>query len=194
MPWCILCAVTLHVALATPEPVKHLDLESFLGRWYQTYGSVSVKYATEFGANCVFVDYSKSQGAIALTNSVSILGLRVSVEGFAVPSPNATGVFQVSLGPSLLAPKHPKPFVHPNYVIVALGPKLEGKYEYAVVTDPIFLSLYILTRDVGRFADFEEEVLQKVADMGFTSFLNKPRRTNQNGCNYPAPRAILEVV
>ena len=193
--FCGLCLATLDLVLAKPEPVKQLDLESFLGRWYQTYGSFSVKYATELGANCVFVDYSKSQGAVALTNSVSVLGFRFSVQGFAVPSPNETGVFDVSLGPSSLAPRHPKPFQSPNYVIVALGPKYEGKYEYAVVTDPTFLSLYILTRDVGRFVNFEQELLEKVAEMGFNSFLNKPRKTNQHGCKYPLPTGkILELV
>lgn len=187
MRCCILSLLVCCIS-ATPEPVKNLDVESFLGRWYQTYGSFSVKYATEAGANCVFVDYVSSQGVIALTNSVSLLGLRFSVRGFAVPSPNETGVFDVSLGPTWVAPKHPRPFRRPNYLVVNLGPKYDGKYEYAVVTDPSFLSLYILTRDTQRFASFEEDVLKEVAAMGFTSFLNKPRKTNQNGCNYPDPQ------
>jgi hypothetical protein len=63
------------------------------------------------------------------------------------------------------------------------------------VTDPTFLSLYILTRDVGRFVNFEQELLEKVAEMGFNSFLNKPRKTNQHGCKYPLPTGkILELV
>ena len=181
---------------AKPLPVKKLDVDSFLGRWYQTYGSLSVKYATEAGANCVFVDYAPSStaGVIALENSVSLLGRRFSVEGFAVPSPNETGVFEVSLGPGWLAPKEPRAFKKANYVIVALGPKFEGKYEYAVVTDPIFLSLYILTRDVQRFAALEDDVLKLVKQMGFTTFLNKPRRTNQEGCQYPKPRQQMIAV
>ncbi|CAE6932892.1 unnamed protein product [Symbiodinium sp. CCMP2456] len=188
------------VAAATgekPAPVDKLDVPAFLGRWYQTYGSFSVKYATELGADCVYVDYGalSNSSAISLVNSVQVFGHRVSVEGFAVPSPDRVGIFDVSLGPPGLAPKAPEPFRKSNYIVLMLGPRVGGKYDYAVVTDPTFLSLYVLVRDVSRFGRLHEAgVLDKVSQMGFTSFLNRPRRTNQHGCKYSDKDGTAVVV
>ena len=185
--WILAWSVAAVATKERPAPVEKLDVASFLGRWYQTYGSFSVKYATELGANCVYVDYEaiSNSSAISLVNSVQVFGHRVSVRGFAVPSPDRVGVFDVSLGPPGLAPKVPQPYHKANYIVLALGPQVDGKYDYAVVTDPTYLSLYVLTRDVPRFARLHEaDVLEKVSEMGFTSFLNKPRRTNQQGCQY----------
>ena len=186
--WLLLAgSIAASQAAEKPSPVQELDVKSFLGRWYQTYGSFSVKYATELGANCVYVDYEAvpESSAISLVNSVQLFGHRVSVQGFAVPSPERVGVFDVSLGPPGLAPKAPKPYQKPNYIVLALGPQVGGRYDYAIITDPTYLSLYILVRDVARFAElYETDVLEKASQMGFTSFLNKPRRTNQRGCVY----------
>lgn len=143
-----------------------------------------MKYGQELGANCVFVDYEAAGAAVALTNSVQLLGRRVDVRGFAVPSPSEAGVFDVKLGPGAWAPRAPHRFERANYVVAALGPKYLGKYEYAVVTDPSKSTLYILVRDTKRFAAYEQAVLQTVAELGFTSFMNRPRKTNQERCSY----------
>eukprot|EP00931_Biecheleriopsis_adriatica_P039591 TRINITY_DN22632_c0_g1_i1.p1 TRINITY_DN22632_c0_g1~~TRINITY_DN22632_c0_g1_i1.p1 ORF type:complete len:204 (+),score=27.62 TRINITY_DN22632_c0_g1_i1:82-693(+) len=177
-----------------PQPVESLDLAAFAGRWYQTYGSLSVKYATELGANCVYVEYGAvaNSSAVSVTNSVSILGMRVDVHGFAVPNPQRTGEFEVALGPPGHGPASPTPFKHTNYVVIALGPVVAGLYDYAVVTDPSLLSLYVLTRDVARFSELHEaDVLQLVEKQGFTNMLNKPRKTNQQGCKYPNELAVI---
>ena len=195
--WLLCIWIAAPVRGEKPDPVEHLYVPSFLGRWYQTYGSFSVKYATELGANCVYVDYEAvaNSSAISLVNSVQVFGHRVSVQGFAVPSPHRVGVFDVSLGPPGLAPKAPRPYRKSNYVVLVLGPRVGGRYDYAVVTDPTYLSLYILARDVARFAQLHEgEVLEKVSQMGFTSFLNKPRRTNQIGCDYNITDATAFVL
>lgn len=65
------------------------------------------------------------------------------------------------------------------------GPKVEDKYDWAIVSGPGQTQLYILTRDVARFeSDYEASVLAMVEQMGFTTFLNKPRPTSQEGCRY----------
>lgn len=113
---------------------------------------------------------------------------RVAVEGFAAPNPDVAGVFQVVLGP----PGNPptdipafNPNARSNYVVAAVGPKVDGMYDYAVVSDPSGETLYVLARDVGRFGEqYEKDVLQLVEDLGFTNFLNKPHKSNQEGCTY----------
>mmetsp|Transcript_98487 Transcript_98487/g.306673 ORF Transcript_98487/g.306673 Transcript_98487/m.306673 type:complete len:209 (+) Transcript_98487:37-663(+) len=186
-------------AAAPPTPVERLELQSYLGRWYQVYASFTVKYTMELGGNCVTADYGVLAGradAISVTNAVDVLGKQVKVSGYAVADTTRTGVFEVSLGPEA-DPAHARPFGKPNYLVLAVGPLVDGRYDYAVVSDPRMLSLYILTRDVDRFRErYESDVLKKVSDLGFTSFLNKPRSTSQEGCTYapaPAPAAALVV-
>eukprot|EP00933_Yihiella_yeosuensis_P037914 TRINITY_DN31914_c0_g1_i2.p1 TRINITY_DN31914_c0_g1~~TRINITY_DN31914_c0_g1_i2.p1 ORF type:complete len:205 (-),score=29.54 TRINITY_DN31914_c0_g1_i2:99-713(-) len=188
----------LHLVQARVQPVDQLDLGAFTGRWYQTHGSLSVKYLTELGANCVYVEYGtmKDSSAVTVLNSVSVLGRRVNVGGFATPSPNEVGVFQVALGPPGHPAPKPAPFTKANYVVIDLGPKVDGKYDYAVVTDPSMLSLYVLARDAGRFKEkYRDDALQKISQMGFNTFYNKPLETNQEGCRYPSESSeFLEAI
>mmetsp|Transcript_104251 Transcript_104251/g.185254 ORF Transcript_104251/g.185254 Transcript_104251/m.185254 type:complete len:201 (+) Transcript_104251:66-668(+) len=168
-----------------PEPVSELLLEPYLGHWYQTYGSATVIYGTEFGANCVTADYDKvaNSTAVSVQNTVFPLGYKTGVTGYAVQNPSAHGEFEVHLGPGS-DPAKPKPFANANYIVMELGPVVDGKYDYALVTDPSSLSLYVLVRDVVRFrSNYETAVLETLESKGFTHLLNKPRRTNQNGCH-----------
>ena len=83
-------------------------------------------------------------------------------------------------------PENPQPFSKSNYWIIGLGPiNADGFYDWATVSDEGLQSLYVLARDVATFkAEYEDEVLSTLAAQGFTSFLNKPIETNQDGCTY----------
>ena len=53
--------------------------------------------------------------------------------------------------------------------------KENGLYEYAVITDPNSVSLYVLARDVGRFKHlYEDEVIEFCNKAGFSSYYNQP--------------------
>merc|ERR1712039_122800 len=117
--------------------------------------------------------------------------------GYAVADPSRAGVYDVVLGPPGFGPDpaKPKAFSDGNYVVVALGPVVDGKYDWAVVSDFKQASLYILTRDVSRFETaYETDVLAQVAKLGFTSIVNKPLKTNQKGCTYDAQTQQTVVV
>lgn len=144
----------------------------------------------EVGGNCVTADYGAVEGRadeITVANTVYPLGKQVRVGGYAVANPGKDGEFQVNLGPPGFPkdPSKPEPFSGSNYVVAALGPIANGKYDYSVVTDPARASLYILARDAVQFEKtYEADVLEIVKNMGFTGFSNKPRKTNQEGCTY----------
>ena len=72
------------------------------------------------------------------------------------------------------------------YYVYALGPIVSGQYQWAVVSDPFMLSLFILSRDHATFvAKYEQDVLALVASLGFTSSLSKPVQVKQGGdCKY----------
>jgi len=115
----------------------------------------------------------------------------VSISGYAVANPNQTGEFQVNLGP-FANPAKPSPYKSDNYMVFGLGPIVNGKYDYALVSDPNKATLYVLVRDVDRFKDqYETDVLNGLAQLGFTSALNKPLATKQDGCNYNAAVVLV---
>jgi len=168
-------------------PVSELDVQAYVGRWYQTYASSTVKYTFEAGGNCVTADYGAVEGrpdVITVRNSNLAVGLPVSISGYAIANPNQAGELQVNLGP-FANPHQPSPFSSTNYLVFGLGPIVGGKYDYALVSDPKKSTLYVLVRDVSRFrVEYETDVLQRLQGLGFTSALNKPLATRQDGCTY----------
>ncbi len=72
------------------------------------------------------------------------------------------------------------------YDIILLGPSTFGEfgaYEYAVVSDPFEISLFVLARDVQSFYQkYNATVFAELEALGFTHFIDKPRQTTQEGC------------
>jgi lipocalin len=192
------------LAFAVPQPVTELDEAAYLGVWYQTYASFTVKFTFQLGGNCVTAEYGATEvpaeegvrgATISVLNTVRLFPkLRVffpdiftgvKISGFAVQSPTTEGALEVSLGPRANDPAAATFNPPGNYWIIALGPIVDAKYDWAVVSDSEQETLYVLTRDPQRFkSEYEADVLAMVEEMGFTNFFNKPRSTNQKGCNY----------
>eukprot|EP01068_Selenidium_serpulae_P013527 Selendium_serpulae@DN5972_c0_g1_i1.p1 len=182
------------VSSTPPEtPVSTLDVAAYLGRWYQTYASFAVKYTFELGGNCVTADYGDTgvPGVVSVRNTVRpLLPLHskgLDITGFAKqsPNPNEQGSLYVQLGPMATDPNAATYNPPGNYWIIALGPIVEGLYDWAVVSDKGQTQLYVLTRNVERFyAQYNDDVLQMLEEFGFTTILNRPRETNQVDCGY----------
>ncbi len=72
------------------------------------------------------------------------------------------------------------------YWVVALGPEHDNKYDWAVVSDPTELSLFVLTRNVTRFnALYNASVYAMLLNEGFNTPINTPIATIQDGCPPP---------
>jgi len=177
-------------------PLSNLNFDAYLGRWYQTYVSLSAPF--QIGATCVTADYgTASDGKTVTVKNKSLyndpsIGF-FSVEGYAPRNPNGSGELQVKLGrPGQPVTKIPEWNENPsNYIVAAVGPIVEGLYDYAIVGDPAGTILYVLARDVERFEEqHKEKVLQQTQDLGFTDDSNRPRKTIQEGCSY---REVDEV-
>ena len=61
--------------------------------------------------------------------------------------PGVDGEFDVSLGPPGHPPAAPGRYQRTNYLVAGLGPVEQGQYQWAVVTDPHQISLYVLARN-----------------------------------------------
>jgi len=72
-------------------------------------------------------------------------------------------------------------FHHTDWVIQLGPPTFKGNfYQYAVVTDNSNLNLFVLARNVTEFQQsYEEEVLGKLKEQGFTHIYNEPRKIYQ---------------
>ena len=56
----------------------------------------------------------------------------------------------------------------------------EGLYQYSVVSDYLLYSLFVLARNVTDFKmTYEEQVLAKLKEQGFTKFFDKPKEIYQ---------------
>ena len=117
----------------------------------------------------------------------------LEVRGFAAQSNVTDGAFQVELQPGPLPLGIGTPRIEDvefkydgNYWILELGPIEYSQYRWAIVTEgKEQTQLYVLVRNVEEFEMlYEEEVLYKLHQYGFTTFTNRPRKTNQKDCGY----------
>ncbi|CAH1802222.1 unnamed protein product [Owenia fusiformis] len=160
----------------TVTPVPELDLPKYLGRWYQMYTSPVVLNTFERDAVCVYAEYALRPDG----KSISVFNAnRVKVP--TGPPKNITGYATLTDQPGYLMVKFPVAPVAAPYIVIKLGPVVNGEYQYSVVTDNFKASLFVLARDVQEFyAKYNAEVLPFLKAEGFTNFLNKPVKTNQD--------------
>ncbi|KAJ1447982.1 hypothetical protein M885DRAFT_540815 [Pelagophyceae sp. CCMP2097] len=168
-------------AVSVARPIEAYDADAFVGRWYQTHASLSVLAFPQLGGRCVTADYKAvAEGVLAVKNTVRVFDkLPIVVSGFAVQNPaTSAGELQVMLGPNARAPGN---FTQSNYWIVGLGPKTQGVYDWATVSEPTLKTLYVLARNASSFTEkYEAGVLAQLEAQGFSTALNKPRQTQHD--------------
>lgn len=181
--------------LTVLDGTEAFEAEKYLGKWYQTHASATVKYTFELGGNAVTAEYSETDvpNKISVVNTVRCfprlgalfgkIGLGclfsgIKISGSAVGTPTKDGVFSVGFFQCCSTPSFEPPG---NYWILKLGPVKEGLYSWAVVSNDTGSQLYILCRDVPSFvgSEAEAEALAYAKEKGFTGCCNKPLRTNQ---------------
>jgi lipocalin len=62
-----------------------------------------------------------------------------------------------------------------NYWVLAVGPMDGEQFEWAVMSDPLSLSLWVLGRNVSTFNNkYKTEVLNLLKERNFADWWNKP--------------------
>ena len=154
------------------KAVDELDLNKYVGSWYQVYGN---NFDKTFQGNgkCVqafykFNDYNVSVLNTQLDkndNSDSITGFAYYKDG------NTGGYLTVELKDLPEAP----------YWVIELGPIYDNMYDYSIVSDNAKVSLFVLTRNISRFyKEYDEKVLVSLDDFGFNKIYNKPIEIDQD--------------
>ena len=154
--------------------VENLDLDNYIGTWYQIYED---NFDKTFQGNgkCAKAYYKMNE------NNISVLNTQLDIEdnlenitGYAYyKDGNTGGYLTVKLEDNPEAP----------YWVIELGPIVSGLYDYSIVSDNLRLSLFVLARNVSQFYQiYEDEVLLSLKKFGFTNIINKPIKMDQQNC------------
>lgn len=168
--FCYLCSCKEYKA------VDELNLESYVGKWYEVYQDNFNKLFQGNG-RCSSAEYT-----ILNDNTVSVFNQQINMKneydtitGYAYYKDNdCCGYLTVKLDGTSDAP----------YWVLELGPIINGLYDYSIVSDNMGLSLFVLTRDVDRFYElYDNIVLKSLNEFGFNKAFNTPLVMNQTDCN-----------
>lgn len=164
------------------KTVNEIDLEKYVGKWYQAGTSRSTRL---LGTGVNFSNVTATYECIETcsTNNITVLN-----EGFNEKN-KYVNISGISYSLNNRVPSNRKvefkgvPVIG-NYWIVKLGPVKDNKYEYAIVSGPISqyfgtrFSLYVLCRDKEEFYEkYEEEVKEWCNKNGFVFSWNKYIKT-----------------
>ena len=149
------CCCVAHCLFQPPTVVPYVDLTRYVGKWYEI-----ARYPTSFQADCASstADYTaQPDGTIGVFNTcLAADGSVVStIEGSAsVVDPTTNAKLTVTF-PSVPFPA--------DYWIIDLG----QEYEYAVVSDPLRLTLFILSRTPTLDQPTLDGILSRLVDQGY---------------------------
>ena len=175
----VLTGVILYNTLCNAEysPIPSLDLPMYMGTWYQVYKD---KFDNTFqgGGTCAVAEYSLTTTNVTVLNSqIDKNGNVGQISGYAFyENGNSGGQLTVDLdGVPVSSP----------YWVIEIGPIVNDKYEYSIVSDDNRLSLFVLARNVSRYYNMYDDIVQQhLLEYGFTNIYNKPIPMIQNDCDY----------
>jgi lipocalin len=159
--------------------VTDLNRTQYLGRWYQVYSDLFVDATFENSSYCDTADYGVyPNDTISVWNrerQYNVTGPERQIFGWAQAEDSSKpGELTVHLQTT--------GFGAP-YWVYQLGPVEKDQYEYSIVSDPLKLTLFVLARNVSKFMKhYNENVTQFLTEQGFTTLINSPILTAQDGC------------
>jgi apolipoprotein D and lipocalin family protein len=175
-----------HLGLGV-DTVDELDVNAYVGTWYQMYADQLVYSTIEPNAYCVTAKYALLEDGSISVHNYQTTGSPSegvdTIDGTAtVPNPEEPGQLSVSFDSVDGGAGAP-------YWVLDLGPiNADGLYDWSIVSDPFTAYLFVLARDVDTFnTKYDEEVNAKLETLGFTKKFNSPIATYQeDDCVYEA--------
>ena len=156
------------------KAVDELDLTKYDGFWYEVYGDNFNKLFQGNG-RCSTAQYKLLDDEVSVLNSqIDENNEQDQITGYAYyKDGDCCGYLTVLLDGTPEAP----------YWVLELGPIVDEKYDYSIVSDNKALSLYVLARDVNRFYEsYYAMVLDSLNEFGFNKKYNEPQTMNQTDC------------
>ena len=164
----------LKVSSSNYQALETLDLNKYIGKWYQVYEDNFDKTFQKNGTCAIaYYDFLEN-GNVSVFNKELLNNKVDTIEGYAYyKDGNSGGYLSVKLEDNPEAP----------YWVIEVGPIINNYYDYSIVSDNLKLSLFVLTRDVNRFYKlYNNQVLESIENFGFTKSINKPIIMDQSDC------------
>lgn len=169
----LLCVVYIAYGRTLPNTVDQLIIPSYLGEWYQVYGSPTNTIFQGYG-ECITAEYGLLQDG-----DVSVLNTQIN-ENNEVESINGYAYYKNLSEPGKLTVHLNGVPIDSAYWVVKLGEIVDNEYQYSIITSPSGISLWVLTRDVETFfTKYNNEVVEFLKTYNFIYTL-----INQQNCNY----------
>lgn len=147
---------------AVPEPAKSVDLQRYMGRWYEQF-----RYEASFQKDmeAVVADYSvNDDGSVRVINS----GRKGGLDGKLKTSKGKAKVVDTFTNAKLKVSFF-GPF-YGDYWVLDRG----ENYEWSIVGEPSGRYLWALTRDAKPSADITETLNRRVRELGYDPALIRP--------------------
>lgn len=164
---------TIITTTGTPSTVTELNVENYLGRWYQVYGSPTNVIFQGYG-KCITADYGLlPNGNVSVLNSqINLSDQLEQITGYAY--------YKDTSQPGKLTVHLDGTPVNSPYWVVKLGDVYDNQYQYSIITTPSGVSLWVLVRDIETFYQiYYDEVLDFLDE---NNFIYVP--INQDNCSY----------
>jgi len=179
------CLATAAALSPNPATVAELNVTAYAGTWYQVYGDAAVMKTFERDNVCVTAQYGlNADGTISVVNDARLVtptGQDTVITGSAsIPDADKPGQLLVKLDGQGAAP----------YWVLDLGPvNGDGLYDWAIVSDNLSATLFVLARDPDDFAEkYDADVSNELVDLGFTGFSEPLAVYQGDDCTYPSKK------
>ena len=143
------------------ETVSDLDVNKYLGNWYQTYGAPT---------NVIFQGYGKcltAQYGLLENENVSVLNSQLNTKN-ELEQISGYAYYTNTSEPGKLTVHLDGVPVDSPYWVVELGEVINEEYQYSIISVPSGISLWVLARDIENFYEkYDTEVKQYLDNNNF---------------------------
>jgi lipocalin len=164
---------TCQINLRDIETVNVLDVNKYLGNWYQVYGAPTNVFFQGYGT-CITAQYDMLQNeSVSVVNSqLNSVDELEQISGYAYyTNTSEPGRLTVHLdGVPIDSP----------YWVVKLGEIVNKQYQYSIITTPSGISLWVLTRDVNIFLNKYDVEVKEYLDVNHFKY----EEIMQDDCEY----------
>ena len=145
----------------TPDVVNELDVEQYLGNWYQIYGAPTNVIFQGYG-ECLTAEYG-----LLDNGDVSVLNSQINSD-YELEQISGYAYYTNTSEPGKLSVHLDGVPVDSPYWVVKLGEELNGQYQYTIISVPSGVSLWVLVRNIEDFYDkYDEEVKEYLNENSF---------------------------
>ncbi|KAF8039074.1 hypothetical protein BT93_B1577 [Corymbia citriodora subsp. variegata] len=176
---CVLCSrgsilrlETFHQLDNVPTVVKGLDLERYVGRWYEI-ASLPTFFMPKDGTDTRATYALNKNGTVDVLNETWVNGKRNSIKGIAYKDDPKSDEAKLKVK-FYVPPQFPIfPFVGDYWVLY-----LDADYQYSIVGGPSRKYLFILSRKSHVDDETYKQLVQKAVDEGYD--VSNLRKTPQS--------------